>query len=710
MKLLKKINHISLIQFAIGLVIFFIVGNILVLEITGKHLISGKNIREFATGSGMTTRTIYASRGNFYSSDEELLASDIVSYKLVAYLNQTRLGIGNVPAYVTDPEAYAKALSPIIGMDEDSLCALLQSEGQYLVEFGSYGNDLTPVQKAQIEALNLTGLEFTAQKKRNYRYGDFASYILGFASNNEDDPDVIEGKMGLEAVMNDILKGRNGTAQYLTDSMGYNLPNGMTSQVDAKNGDDVYLTIDSNVQRDIQLQLSNLKNCSGVSSAWVGVMEASTGKILGIATLPSFDPNKKDITNYNDLYINSPYEVGSVMKPFVYMTAYDNGFDLSQTYMSGSFDLNDGMNPIRDWNKEGWGSITYNEGLIRSSNTAIANILTKGISKETLREKFQQLGFFADMNISGLASYGGVDNMDGSLRDYISSGFGQSSSWTAIEMLQAYSLFANGGSMVKPYVVDYVLDGSTHSVVQKTEVTKSDKLFSDDAISHIQELMYQTVNDQTIGAAHSYKMDDIELYGKTGTAELLENGRYTTSKYSYSFGGLAPYNDPKIVIFASMQCSSADYEAQYNVFPELIKTIVRSALSNLELRNKQTTTVEDSNTYELDNFTNQSVSYATSILQYHNANGIVIGGGDVVTSQSPSAQTMITAGTKVFLLSNGSNITMPNMTGWSRKEVSTYCSMINLNLEYNGTGLVKSQSIPADTVITSDMTLTIDAS
>lgn len=704
---MKKISHISLLQLAFGAVFLALALNVIYLSISGVHFISGKNIRDFATGNGITTRTLYASRGSIYSADNELLAGDIVSYKLVAYLSETRKDIGDVPAYVTDPVAYANALSPILNMPEEDLLEILQSEGQYLVEFGTYGNDLTPATKSKIEALGLSGLELTAQTKRNYRYGDFASYILGFASNNEEEHEIIEGKMGLEAVMEDYLKGKNGTIQYLTDSLGYNLPNGMTNKIDAKNGNDVYLTIDTNVQRDLELQVNNLAQVDTVESVWAAVMEAKTGKILAIATSPSFDPNVKDIETYNDPFINTPHEVGSVMKPFVYLTAYDQGVDLNQTFMSGSFDVGDGGQYISDWNLSGWGTMSLNDGLIRSSNTAIATILTNYVSKETLRDKYYKLGFFQDTTVSGLQSQAGLDNMDGSLRDFISAGFGQSSSWTALEMLKAYSVFANDGCTVDPYVVDYVLDSETKSVVQKTETKKSDKIFSTEAIEHVKSLMSEVINNPEKGSGTAFKMDDIHLFGKTGTGELIENGAYASGKYTYSLAGLAPYDDPEIIVFTGMRSRDVT-EARFVAQPELVKTMVRSALSSLNQK-KTGTTNQSTLEFTLNNFTNQSVDYARSMVEYNKASAEVIGDGQTIIDQLPKGGQKIAVNSKVFLLTDGSSITMPNMSGWSRKDVSSFCSLTNMNIQFNGSGSVTSQNIPEGTPISSDMEISVNA-
>ncbi len=704
---MKKINYINLLKATFILVFVALIVNIVYLAVTGVHFISGKNIAEFSAGREIGNKILYASRGNIYSSDNELLAGDIVSYKLIAYLNKERLGIGNKPAYVTDPQEYTKQLAPILNMSEDKLLEILSQENVYQVEFGTYGNNLTPATKTKIEALELPGLELIAQTKRNYRYGTFASYIIGFASNDENNVDEIVGKFGLESSLNDILTGRNGEIQYIKDSNGYNLPNSITGKIEAQNGDDVHLTINSNVQRDLEIQMARMGELKGIESAWAAVMEAKTGKILAISTYPSFDPNKRDLQSYTDLYLNNPYEVGSVIKPFVYLTALDAGtFPKNETFMSGSFDFKDGFSPVKDWNKVGWGQITYEEGLIRSSNTGMTNLTSKYIPKETLREKYRALGFFKDGWLSGLYLGGGVDNMDASNRDFLSASFGQSSSWTAYQMLRAYSVFANDGCTVEPYIVDYIIDGTTGAVKEKTETIKSEQIFNTDAINYVKDLMLQVVEDKERGTGKQYYMDDIRLFGKTGTGEFTENGKLVGGRYNFSFGGLAPYDDPEVVVFAGVKGVNG-IDKQDGVFADVIKTMVRTSIANL---NKTTETPSSQNNlleYTIDNFTNQSVEYASSILKYNNIPYVIIGNGSSVVEQMPQAKSTIVSNSKVFLLTDGNEITMPNMTGWSRKDVSTFEALTNITIEYSGTGKVISQNVAEGTVINSETAISL---
>ena len=704
---MKKINYINLLKATFILVFVALIVNIVYLAVTGVHFISGKNIAEFSAGREIGNKILYASRGNIYSSDNELLAGDIVSYKLIAYLNKERLGIGNKPAYVTDPQEYTKQLAPILNMPEGKLLEILSQENVYQVEFGTYGNNLTPATKTKIEALELPGLELIAQTKRNYRYGTFASYIIGFASNNENNVDEIVGKFGLESSLNDILTGRNGEIQYIKDSNGYNLPNSITGKIEAQNGDDVHLTINSNVQRDLEIQMARMGELKGIESAWAAVMEAKTGKILAISTYPSFDPNKRDLQSYTDLYLNNPYEVGSVIKPFVYLTALDAGtFPKNETFMSGSYDFKDGFSPVKDWNKVGWGQITYEEGLIRSSNTGMTNLTSKYIPKETLREKYRALGFFKDGWLSGLYLGGGVDNMDASNRDFLSASFGQSSSWTAYQMLRAYSVFANDGCTVEPYIVDYIIDGTTGAVKEKNETIKSEQIFNTDAINYVKDLMLQVVEDKERGTGKQYYMDDIRLFGKTGTGEFTENGKLVGGRYNFSFGGLAPYDDPEVVVFAGVKGVNG-IDKQDGVFADVIKTMVRTSIANL---NKTTETPSSQNNlleYTIDNFTNQSVEYASSILKYNNIPYVIIGNGSSVVEQMPQAKSTIVSNSKVFLLTDGNEITMPNMTGWSRKDVSTFEVLTNITIEYSGTGKVISQNVAEGTVINSETAISL---
>ena len=230
-----KSAKIAYVVFA--LVIFSLVANIVYLGVTGKHLISGADIATFAKSRGKAKTIDYATRGEIYTSDNEVVASNVKKYKLIAIVSSSRINHGKDDAYVKDITATANAIAPIIGMDPTVMAQKLQEKvdaGAYQVEFGTNGNDLSAGVKKQIEDTGLPGLEFIESNSRNYPYGDFCSYIIGYAKGTETDGvKGLVGEMGLEAIYDKTLSGENGYKVYQKDSKGYVLPDGILEQKDA---------------------------------------------------------------------------------------------------------------------------------------------------------------------------------------------------------------------------------------------------------------------------------------------------------------------------------------------------------------------------------------------------------------------------------------------------------------------------------------------
>ena len=269
-------------------------------------------------------------------------------------------------------------------MDEEDILKQLKKD-TYQVEFGSYGNNLSSLVKDQIDALKLPGLEFDEITTRNYRYGDFASYEVGYAQAVTDEikgktVQTLVGKMGIEQAFDDELSGTDGERTYLADNNNNVLPNGILSETAPVAGNDVYLTIDTDVQTELDMQMEKMIEELKPEKATCGIMDAKTGKLLAISNYPSFDPNERDIKNYVDLFLNEPVEPGSVFKSFVYGNAInDQKLDVDDTYQSGKFHYKVNgktVATINDHNSgRGWGTISYKKGFYYSSNTGICQQL-----------------------------------------------------------------------------------------------------------------------------------------------------------------------------------------------------------------------------------------------------------------------------------------------------------------------------------------------
>ena len=244
MKRKKKRNNIHYsVIIVVGALLLFVVIIFRVSELALSKEIDGINLQELASKRTTRTETIQAKRGNIYSSDGDILAENVSSYKLIAYLDPKRTTKENDPQHVVDKETTAKALAPILGMEEEKILKYLSKENVYQTEFGTKGKGLTELVKNQIEALELPGLDFIETYKRYYPKGQFASYVLGYAKSTSEDESTITGEMGIEKQFDSVLKGTDGYIKYQKDLRGYQIAGTPVVTEPATQGKDIYLHI-----------------------------------------------------------------------------------------------------------------------------------------------------------------------------------------------------------------------------------------------------------------------------------------------------------------------------------------------------------------------------------------------------------------------------------------------------------------------------------
>lgn len=700
-----KSAKITMVVFAF--IIICLVLNIVYLGFTGHHLISGEDIATFAKDRSKKETVLYAQRGQIYTSDGEPVAVNVKKYKIILTTDQNRISSGKKKAYVTDAQKTASLIGPILGIDvnelEEKIQKSLDDEDIKQIELGTKGKNLTTNVKKQIEALNLPGIEFVESNARYYPLGDFCSYVVGYAKNYDDSSvKKMVGEMGLELSYDKELKGKNGYKVYQTDAKGYELVDGVLREKDPVDGNNIYLTIDSGLQRNLDYMLSDLLTKTEGEVASCAIMEVKTGKILAMSSYPSFNPNEKNISNFSNFFLQGTMECGSVFKPFVYATSIEEGkYDHNVTFQSGSYKVYYGnvlAGTIRDHNGgRGWGTITYDEGLYRSSNVAICNLLDQGyVTKDVLTEKLNELGFFQEDTMDGLTCSGSINAYTRSSAkrlEYLTTGFGQGSTVTAYQLLKAYSVFGNNGKTVKPYVVDKIVDPNTNKVVYQGKSEYSKQIFSENTVKEMKDLMLGVVESEA-GTGKSFKMDDLRMFGKTGTGQIVVDGAYSSSIHMHSFAGFAPYDDPQVVMFLTVRSNET-----YSLYaPDLVKTLMKEAVQVVNQYNVEDQTIDEG--YTLDSYMNQSVNYVKSKLEAKSLQVTVIGNGSTVIEQHPSALTRVSKGDRVFIKTDGSDITLPNMVGWSKKEVQSYASIAGLKLNIQGTsGQVTSQTVAENTIV-----------
>ena len=665
--------------------------------------IEGVNIQKLASKRTTRTETLKAKRGTIYSKDNEALALNVASYKLIAYLDPKRTERKDNPQHVVDKEKTAEALAPILGMEKDEILKYLSKENVYQTEFGSKGKNLTELDKKKIEDLELPGLDFIESYKRYYPKGQFLSYTIGYAKNNEDE-DTIEGEMGIEKYYDKLLKGKDGYVTYQKDLKGYKIADTKEMREEAIEGKDIYLTVDSNIQFFIEQALNNAKKDYGFEWFTMVVADAKTGAILGLSQSPSFDPNLRNIENYLDLTVASAYEPGSTMKTFTYMAAMENGvYNGEETYKSGTYETSDGT-VIGDWNRNGWGIISYDRGYALSSNVGVINIISRHMNSAMLRQYFRKLGFGTKTRIALPNEVAGSLNFKYETEIY-NAGFGQGITTTPLQNIQALSPLTNDGMLLKPYIVDKIVNPSTNEVVMTGKKDEIERVASSATVQKMISLMDDTVNG--IGNTGSgYRIDSHELIGKTGTAQIAseKGGGYLSGKSDIisSFSGIYPKSNPQIIIYASVKRPS---ESSQKPISNAVKEVVLN--TGKYLGTEKENSKADLEEYELPNFINKSIDKVKTNLNSKGMKYVILGNGNKVIKQFPKNKTKVTNKDTIYIVTNDSNYKIPNVVGLSSKEAESVLKLLNVKVKLEGSGYVISQSIAPDTVITDGMEITL---
>ncbi len=663
--------------------------------------IDGINLTKFVEARNTETDVLPATRGCIYSGDNELLAKNINSYNVIAFLDPKRTENSKNPRHVIDVSYTATVLSPILNMEIETLTRLM-SQKKYQVELGPGGRGISEMTKKEIEKLNLPGIGFTSSSKRYYQLGSLAPYIIGYAST--DDDGTISGKMGIESYFDKELEGQDGYTIYQKDLYGYTMPNTTTVTVPAQPGKDVYLTIDSKIQMFLENGIKEISEANDMTWLTFSVMDAKTGAIVASASNPTFNLNERVITNYLNPLTSYAYEPGSTMKIFSFLAAMENGsYNGSDTYPSGKIEVEDAV--IQDFNGGvGWGTITYDEGFAYSSNVAATRLALK-IGRDKLHDFYDNLGFGSKTNITLPGEVKGSANFI-YRTELATAAFGQGITTTPIQNLQALSILTNNGMEIQPYIVEKIVDSNTGEVTYQHQRKELGQKVTKENAEKMRALMYDVVYSGKTDARY-YKSDTITMIGKTGTAQITgASGGYLTGKTDYvrSFAGIFPYDNPQYIIYVSVK----QYSGIYKDFASMVTNVVEEIAKYKNITDN-TTKIDNSKIIKMENYISKNTQESIEQLQSQGMNVVTIGNGKYIINQYPKKDKKIPAGSKAILITNG-ELTMPNVIGFSSNEVVTICKLLNLNYNINGVGNVVSTSIPEGTPITKDMTIAINLS
>ncbi|WP_454927391.1 peptidoglycan D,D-transpeptidase FtsI family protein [Abiotrophia defectiva] len=482
-----------------------------------------------------------ARRGSIFDQQGNPIAMDTTSYSLFAVL-RSDWGDTNL---VKDPDVTAKALAKHLGLDRDKILAQLTQNNVYQVEFGNAGQHLSSETKKAIEAENLPGLVFVSETTRKYVNDVYASHLIGYATataKEEDQPlsaQVLDGKLGLEAAYNVSLSGQDSNQSSSRQLIGK----------------DLHLTLDSRLQNKLEELMSQYQATYQPEALQAYLVEAKTGKLVAASQRPSFNLNSREgiEAEWKNLMVEEAYEPGSTIKILTMSVAYDRQlYKPGELYQSGSIQVYDQV--VKDYNKVGWGQISFEEGLARSSNVAMVNLVNRMGDQEWVK-KLGDFGFGKGTDFGLENETTGNFQFDNPV-SRIMSGFGQGFSATPIQLLQAYSSIGNQGQMLKVQVVQG-LDSAG-----EFQARVLGKPISKEAANHVLQLMVDTV-EKPYGTAVSFRNPYVKVAAKTGTAQIADpNGSgYLTgaNDYYHSVVTFFPADNPKYMLYMAMKRPQQDH-------------------------------------------------------------------------------------------------------------------------------------------------------
>lgn len=695
---LRKVNlNLKITMLVVGL--FFLVIIIKLSYVVLSPKVDGIDLTKFASNRNTTKETLYASRGIIYDTDGKPLAKNTNSYKIIAILSPSRTTDMENPMHVVDKEKTATTICQVVAKTEENKTKchtdLMSYLGQnlYQAELGGWGKISEDERQALLKE-DLPGIIFeTLAKRRQYINSSWASYILGYARSNDEGE--ITGEMGIESYFNNELKGTNGYTEYEKDAYGYKMPTSEAQGVEAKSGNDVYLTLNSDVQNILENAISSFSKDITLDWASFTVMNAKTGAIIGSASNPNFNPNTLDgLNNYMSPLVGYAYEPGSTMKIFSWLASLENNlYNSEDKFHSGTITLSDGKTKIKDFNTVGWGDITYDTGFAYSSNVAATNLgLKLGAAK--LSNFYDELGFGHKTGITLPAESEGLVDITYE-SELANASFGQGILVTPIQLLQAMTIFANDGVMVKPYIVSKIVDENKKTVFEAKR-TEVGQVASTESVKKMKELMYNVVYNG-FDYNKAYAPSNVTLIGKTGTAQIASsNGGYQTGTYDYikSFLGLFPYDNPLYVIYFVAKKSTASSAKITSTIANAVKDI-----ANILSVTDEQDDVDRKKIITITEYLSKETTVVVDELKKLGLNPILLGNGKYIINQYPLTKTKTITGSKIFLLTNDKNYVMPDVTGWSTNEIIRFCELINLPYTLNGYGKVKSTNIPVNTVL-----------
>lgn len=523
--------------------VFLLVVGLSIAQLVNIQIISAEEYAERGVRQRARTIELPASRGRIYDREGDVLATSVTSATIYAdprsFLPSERPDGRIVPA-AGDARRVARTLAPVLDLDATWLEDRLRRDAHFVYLARQVDIRLGE----EIMAMRLPGIGMLTEPRRVYPSGGLAAQVIGFTGIDGD------ALQGLEARHDELLRGTSGTLRFERALGGLSIASGLREVAPAIPGRDLVLTIDRDIQFAAERVAADVMARYQAEGATIVVLEVGTGEILGMASAPTFDParlRQEEQAFWRNRSVTDSFEPGSIQKTIAIAAALESGaitptstFDVPDRFTVAGKQFSDvSEHPVERW--------TPGDILARSSNVG-AILIAQRTGIEPLREHLIDFGLGRPTGLRFPGEVGGHvparDQWWATTLPTVAIGYGTSS--TLLQMATAYAAIANGGVLVDPLLVRGTV--GSDGILEPTTRPTTRRVVSERTAAQVMEMLQQSVEGEgatgTRAAIPGYRVG-----GKTGTAiKALESGRGYSDQYISSFVGVAPMDDPRIVV------------------------------------------------------------------------------------------------------------------------------------------------------------------
>ncbi len=556
-----------------------------------------------------------------------------------------------VPRQIENPQEAAKKLAGVLQISEQKAYNHLTKKTS-LERIHPEGRKISFEKAEEVRNLGIKGVYIAEDSKRHYPLGKSLAHVLGFAGIDN------QGLMGLEAYYNKELSGEKGAMRFFSDAKGKRMPQMPDGYTPPKDGLDLRLTIDSRIQTIVERELDIAEAAYKPDGAITIAMNPKNGEILAMASRPSFHPEKfqkvsPEIYNRN-LPIWSTYEPGSTFKIITLAAALEEKkVDLYKDHFHDPGFVKVGGAALKCWKRGGHGHQSFLEVVENSCNPGFVS-LGERLGKKQLFQYIRNFGFGEKTGIDLQGEGKGIlfDLKRVGPVEQATTAFGQGVAVTPIQQVTAVSAAVNGGLLYKPYVAKELVDPATGKVIKRQTPAVKRRVISSETSRKIRFALESVVAK---GTGRNAFVEGYRVGGKTGTAQKAKGGRYLENNHIVSFIGVAPADDPQLVIYTAIDNPKGIVQFGGTVAAPIVGRMMEDSLQVLDVqpRKKQIEKEvqwNDPRIVEVPDFSGMTRKELAQ--QLYDFKLEITGNGTKVVQQSPLPGAKVESGASVRLYFN----------------------------------------------------------